>query len=552
MPPPAQANGLRWEGEISVDQPRTKSHTPLKSSTLLWFQAVVFGGLFLLVFLLQHLSGAYGSEFGGYPDEPAHYVTSLMVRDFVLGGNYRAPLEFAGSYYKHYPKVAFGHWPPLLYVVQGFWMILFSGSRTSVLVELALTTALAAFLLFRIAAKHYGKWAGIGIAVLLVCLPDVQISSNEEMAESLLLVTTFGAAIFFYRYLERHRWQDSLWFAVFCSLAILTKGNGWALAIIPPVAIVLTRDWRVLKRPSFWIPVPVVALLCLPWQVMTIEMARRGWTAGTTPTLQYTLQALGQFLLITRDMLGWGITILAAWGIWIRVIAPARSRPVAPLHAVMFGLFVSMWVFHSVVPAGVESRKMVNALPALLLFALAGAGSLAGLIWSKFAPNKLSPAWPFASVAGLAALLFAVETFVIPTEQHYGFTELAGYIETRPELRNAVILVSSERDGEGLLISELAMQDARPAHTILRANKVLSTSDWNGNVSDQFCNTAGDVMQLLKREHVRAVVLDTFPRRIRYRHHELILQAIRAYPDAWQLKSAFGDGKIQLYELKQG
>ena len=35
---------------------------------------------------LQRLSGAYHCELSGYPDEPAHFITSLMVRDYIAAG----------------------------------------------------------------------------------------------------------------------------------------------------------------------------------------------------------------------------------------------------------------------------------------------------------------------------------------------------------------------------------------------------------------------------------------------------------------------------------
>src|SRR5258705_5496858 len=81
---------------------------------------------------LQILGGAYQAEFGGYPDEPAHYVTSLMVRDYIAGMDYTDPMTFARNYYAHYPKVAIGHWPPFLYLIQGLWMLVLPTSRTSI------------------------------------------------------------------------------------------------------------------------------------------------------------------------------------------------------------------------------------------------------------------------------------------------------------------------------------------------------------------------------------------------------------------------------------
>jgi hypothetical protein len=41
-----------------------------------------FAAAFALTFLLQMLGGAYTADFAGNPDEPAHYVTGVMVRDY--------------------------------------------------------------------------------------------------------------------------------------------------------------------------------------------------------------------------------------------------------------------------------------------------------------------------------------------------------------------------------------------------------------------------------------------------------------------------------------
>jgi hypothetical protein len=47
------------------------------------------------VVLLQAAAGAYRSGFGGHPDEAAHLITALMVRDFLAGLDYRHPWDFA-------------------------------------------------------------------------------------------------------------------------------------------------------------------------------------------------------------------------------------------------------------------------------------------------------------------------------------------------------------------------------------------------------------------------------------------------------------------------
>jgi hypothetical protein len=201
----------------------------------------------------------------------------------------------------------------------------------------------------------------------------------------------------------------------------------------------------------------------------------------------------------------------------------------------MAALVFSTWVFHALVPAGIEHRKMVCAIPALILFMLAGAKWIAGRL----------PVW---GVTAVLVLSFTWGSFAIPHEEHYGFTEAAAYIDTHPDLRSRVILVSSERDAEGMLISELAMRESRPMCTVLRGSKVLARIDWTGTQYESFYQTPADIMNYIRSANVGVVVLDSFPPRTPFKHHQLLLQAIHDYPSAWQQIWSYPN--IQVYRVK--
>ncbi|MDQ6679187.1 MAG: hypothetical protein M3Z09_18045, partial [Acidobacteriota bacterium] len=198
-------------------------------------------------------------------------------------------------------------------------------------------------------------------------------------------------------------------------------------------------------------------------------------------------------------------------------------------------------------PGGVESRKMIFAIPAIVLFAAAGLQWVAERISAR---GWASTRWASAALAAVLALVFAGETFAIPRKIHYGFTETSTFLEHRPELQNAVILVCSESDGEGLLISEMVMQEPILHHSVVRATKLLSRSDWNGIVSGLLYTTPEAVANVLKEENVRAIVLDSYPARTPYVHQQLLRKAIDALPAVWVPIGTFGGGKIQVYERR--
>ena len=498
--------------------------------------------LFAFTIVLQFASGAYHSEFGSYPDEPAHYVTSLMVREYLKTPDLLHPMRFAENYYSHYPKVAFGHWPPVFYVVQSAWMLLFSASRVSIRLEIAFTTALLAFSLYYEARRFFGVNAARVGAVLLICLPLVQSCTDQEMSETLLTLFCFLSGAFFARYIFSERWQDNMWFGIFLSLAVLTKGNGWLLCLIPPLALVFTRKLSLILRPSFWIAVAIVAVLCVPWQLMTMALASEGWTGGSGPSMHYTMTALGSFALIIANMTGWALFALVVLGILVQVLQPLfRGRPVTPFPAVMLAVILATWIFHSLVPAGVEDRKMVIAAPALVLFLIAGGLWLAdglplrGKLWK----------WRRGLVAVVAGVVFAAETFAIPHDPQYGYVQAASFIHSHPEFRGAAILSSSNSIGEGLLVSEVAMLEPRPNVTIVRATKALARMNWDGSSYQSLVSSPKDVLTLLSRDRIQFVVIDGRPFDKEFPHNKLLLQTIDSNRSHFQLLATYsGDDRF--------
>jgi hypothetical protein len=517
-----------------------------------WRDACIFICFFALIVALQWASGAYHAEFGGYPDEPAHYVTSLMVRDFLAGMNWWHPLDYAQRYYHCYPKVAFGHWPPLLYVLQAGWMLLFSASRTSIRLEIAFTTAVLAYSVFCEGRRWFSGYAAPVLAGLLtICIPLVQIYADEEMAESLLTLMCFWAAIWFARYLESEKWQDNLRFGIFFALAVLTKGNGWLLAGIVPIALVLTRKFRLMRNWQFWVAPLLVAATCLPWQLLTLGLAEQGWTAGTEPSIQYTVSALSQFAVILMQTAGVALGCLALLGTAVTVLAPALRGYCSSSPAAMLGLVLCTWMFHAIVPAGVEDRKMLIAVPAWVLFIFAGGYWLADQLPLR-GVLALRRNW---LVAGIGAIVFGLSGFAIPHQWHYGYAEAAQFITSSPQLRNDTILTSDDSTGEGLLISEIAMRESRPGTVIVRATKALADMNWNASRYQSLYSTPKQVSDAIEKLHVDLVVFGTFGGSHSLRHNELLGEALRD-THKFQLIASFngaawdGPGKILIYKVR--
>lgn len=167
------------------------------------------------------------------------------------------------------------------------------------------------------------------------------------------------------------------------------------------------------------------------------------------------------------------------------------------------------------------------ALPAAIGFAVAGLVFLA----RRLPSHRLKPL-----LLGLGFLgLFVATGFALPPKQPHGFGPVAQVLVSQPQFRDSVMLVSSDADGEGMFISEVAMRERRPGHVVLRASKVLADEQWNGGDYRSLYSTPQQILAYLSSVPVRIVVIDSsIPDGLLVEHEEMLRQAITASSSEWK------------------
>ncbi|MCB9888994.1 MAG: glycosyltransferase family 39 protein [Planctomycetes bacterium] len=460
--------------------------------------AALGAALLALALVLSHASGAATSDLCSADDEPAHVVTGLMVRDY-LASSLGDPLEFAKQFYLHYPKVALGNWPPVFYLVQAAWTLCCGTSALALLALMSLLAATTAGAIAWLTGRRVGWVIGVCTGVWFLLLPAVQASAAAVMAEVPLALLCLLATHRFGRFLDRGLRRDALGFAALATLAILTKGNGLALAMVPPFAIAIRRQWGVLRRGALWAPAALVALLCAPWYSVSLPISASAWDSGSTPSLRYAARAAEFYLEGAVDLGGVVLVSLAALGL----VARMRHRPDG-VCAAMAAWLAALGVFHLAIPSSIETRHLVLGAPAVLLFAAAGLHALA---------KQVSAAWIAPTLAPLALLLFLVDRFEVHHKAFRGFADTARQIATDPALAGLPVLVVSDATGEGAFIAGMALAEARPGHIVLRGSKVLATSSWCGEGYTPRFHSDADCAQFLRDLSVGAVVVDLSTRR---------------------------------------
>ena len=484
---------------------------------------------FLCQIALQFLRGAFSNEFGGYPDEAGHYITGLMVRDYIAGMQYLSPMEFAEDFYIHYPKVSLGHWPPFFYIMQGVWTLLFSASRTSMMLLMGLLTALLSSTVYLVIKKDFGPRIGIGAGIFLITLPLVQTWSGMLMAEILVALLSLWSVLCFGRFLDTGKWQWSIGFGILATLTILTKGNGLLLVLVVPLALLFNRRICLVKKLSFWYPLIIVIVFCGPWCWLTKDMVRNGMMGGA-PSLGFTKEAFPYYSYELVHIVGIGLFFIVMVGLIVKWIKPYLHKRVEGKWAALGALLIGVWLFHCIVPAGLEARHLITGIPALVMFLLVGLRSISKIMpFSRFTDSKKE-----IILYAVVVAVFLVGTFSIPKKTFYGFGNVAQQLVSNDAFKRSVILVSSDEVGEGAFISEVAMGEQRSGHIVLRASKFLSSSRWDGANYKLLYSTLDEMMNCLKKIPVGIVVLDTsISGKRQGEHHHMLKETLERYPKQW-------------------
>jgi hypothetical protein len=500
--------------------------------------------LFLaIVVLIQYFVGGYRAEFGSEPDEAAHYVTGLMVHDYIthlFPGN---PMQFARDYYEHYPKVALGHWPPMFYLIQSAWTLIFTPSRTSIMLLMAGLTAAAATVLFNFLRAKFGTWKAVAGTLLFLYVPFVQQFASAVMTEIPMTLLLLFASLYWAKFLESEHVKDAALFGLVAGIAILVKFSGFSLALVPLFTLLMTRKFYLLRSKAFWTSAIVVAVIAGPWTLGTLKIAREGM-AGESFGWSFTHLAIPFYSRALAQMCGF--TVLLAALIGLAFVLTRRSMMTAT-DVALGSLLLSIVVFHMLVPAGFEARHLTPAVPALIYFAWLGADWIS----TQLATPRLPLTKTVGFVFGFIGLVFLATTFRIPHKGYIGFEAVADSLIHSSEPKST-FLVASDARGEGMFISEVARHEKRPGHFVQRASKKLAASSWNGgayqltyckHMSDKLgtqYKTADELAGLLKNDSVEYIVIDeSVPKDYQTKHMEILRTALDQHPTEFHLIGTF-------------
>lgn len=435
----------------------------------------------------QWNSGAWHAGWGTDPDAPAHMVSSIAIREYLLHGlpDFQNPVAFFHEFYQRFPKIALGHWPPVYHSALALWLLLVPPEQPWILGFQALLAGVLSMLTVLLSSRLLGVRRAV-LAGMLVCLTPAVVTFGRVLSIDLMVAVWVNAGITAYAfYWKKPGWLPATLFGICAAMALLTKPSGIILAAVPPLCVLASRRWHLLRAWSFWWPAAIVLALYGPWHLaFTAEMSD-GWRAPVHLTSRFVRTPWRNLVMVLR-ILGAAGTALAIYGAW-----RWRSHRVTRLlAAAVVGGFLA---FAYAIPSS-GYRHYVPLAPAMTILAVCGLRALL----LRFRAGKDHP---FAYV--VLVLLLAS-----PPPAATGSGVRAAVDQLLADRAGAQTwLVTGSPSFEGDVIAESALRRPSAGLTVYRGSKLFLRGNWAGRRDYLLIGTADEAEALIERCGIQAVFI---------------------------------------------
>ena len=491
-------------------------------------------------------------------DEAAHFVTSAMIHDFLKSHDLIHPIQFAQAYYKHFPRVAIGHWPPFFHTAQALFFFVVGPSVGGSMVFQALIAGLAAGIPAAIAHHRWGRVAGTATGLLVLLSPNFLFLVNAVMIDNFSGLMVLLAALTWGRYWQARSWRSGLVFAATAIGATMTKGNALGLALLPIIHAVLSREVGPFRLLKTWIIAALIGAVIVPWYLLTYKLTSDGFIYHFG--WDFSSHALPTYLRYFAQLVG--LPALAGLAlVWSSIgIQVYRSRDVT--ITALLAAVLAIFLFQVIAPADVQPRYLISALPAAAPLAVGGIGMMGRKLVDQLRRSAVlgdgdqgrslgAIGRPLLSNAflTLGILVSIGSVFRVPRTRSFQMDKIAATVVAAKAV-NPLVLVCTTPNAEGAAIAAFTALERQPYHYVVRGTQALSSSRFLGNDYKTRFRSPTELKRWLVEHKIGWLVIDTSSESRSWAHNEVAV-ALSRDQAGWRQVSEYrrGDGAIRLYAL---
>ncbi len=330
-------------------------------------------------------------------DAARHAMNGVFIHDLLRHGVPVPVVAFAKSYYSRYPSLSMPYHPPLFPAFEALFLFVLGVNYFAARVAIAVTTALAAWLLYKLALRTHGSQAFAAVStILFFSLSSSVILASDVMLEMPTLVLILAAMHLLPGLDGGWGLRRGMAFALTAAAAVWTKQNAVFLGLVPFVYAAFERRWRALVSAALLIPACVfgafvVALAALA-MVIGITGNRQWPPFRPLPILSHNVPYYAD---VMREEFGAAGVVLIAIAI-LAALAMLRGRGVSRENVPYLAWAACVFAVAFLMPP-YDFRYIFFAYPALAIV-VSSVLHRAGLrlLPAKFAwtlPAALAAAW---------------------------------------------------------------------------------------------------------------------------------------------------------------
>lgn len=364
--------------------------------------AAILAGIVILLYLRLPRHGDIW-----WPDASRHALNGAFVYDYFRAMPLHHSMEFAVNYYRQWPALTIGFYPPLFYIAIAASYTVLGVSEAAALVPELIFLFVLAWGAYRLSRHWLNAAPALAVSLLLIGGPELCFWGRQIMLDVPSYAFLIWAVELHLRYLKGGS-NRTLYAAVVCAvLAIYTKYNAAFIIVVMVVALLCARGWRTLLNRTVLSAGALGIALMLPLATLffmysSYDLIQAAAVGGSNES-RWSLRELTYYARTMGEVVSWPALALATTYFIVLPFFP-RLRLPKDDAAFMIAWVVLGYIFYSLIAVKEPRHILFITYPIALTAVVLLDRALARFECRSFVPLILA----------LGVLIFSIATRPAP------------------------------------------------------------------------------------------------------------------------------------------